>query len=188
MPQLRHLVVKRGSILPVLEHEEFAKSHSILHNLQTLHVIDLPFTMEVIRRLPSLKKLNLKYESRRHYQANGIKNLVHLHQLEVLNFVLAVLPYDSQHFPLSTEFKKVNFEGNFCGGVDSRKQLFSMPREVVYSSVSLPERDSESIGDAATLQILTIKRCNPGVEESARKIQEQQDNEDLKVHIVPIED
>ncbi|XP_073278533.1 putative late blight resistance protein homolog R1A-10 [Primulina huaijiensis] len=238
MPQLKHLVLRRGSISPILANEEFSPSFSILHNLQTLHVVDLPLTVEVILRLPNLKKLKVKYGSRKHYQTNGINNLVYLHQLQVLNFELAELPYDLPNiYSFPRNLRKLTLRGSWIplekmfivnslpnlevlklmensveGGKWEITDEFPSLKHLEMESINLNEwivesdhfpclerlfireccylkEVPESIGDIATLQILTIKRCNSGVEESARRIQEQQQsmqNDDLKVHIVPV--
>ncbi|XP_073034303.1 putative late blight resistance protein homolog R1B-14 [Primulina eburnea] len=131
MPQLKHLILRAGYISPILAHEEFARSFSILHNLQTLYVIDLPLTVEVIKRLPNLKKLKVKYGSREHYQPNGINNLVYLDQLQVLNFELVELPDDLPNidsFPRN--LRKLTLRGSWIP-LENMSIVNSLPNLVV---------------------------------------------------------
>ncbi|KZV55039.1 hypothetical protein F511_10161 [Dorcoceras hygrometricum] len=237
MPQLRHLVVYRMIILPYPEGEELGESYSILHNMQTLHVTNLSFTMEVIERLPNLKKLRINYFQPSHELSPTYytSNFLYLYQLEELNLESGGIDFVQNTSLFPQNLKKLTLKGcrisweimsvvaslpylevlklmknSFIGREWEVTEEFSSLKHLEMESIGLEDwilesnhfpclekliirwcdklkEVPESIGDIATLKKLTVKKCNFDVEESVRKIQEQQwdlGNDDLKVHIV----
>ncbi|KAK4437236.1 putative late blight resistance proteinR1C-3 [Sesamum alatum] len=85
MPQLRHVVVRRAE-LP----DPLMKDSIILENVQTVSYIrNFRWTVEVVERIPNLKKLKLYYANAfQDWSCYSLYNLAHLHKLESL-FLLA---------------------------------------------------------------------------------------------------
>ncbi|KAL0397263.1 UNVERIFIED_CONTAM: putative late blight resistance proteinR1B-14 [Sesamum calycinum] len=87
MPQLRHLMVFRKAILPSPSAIPFGRQH--LENLHTLSTVkNFRFTSKAIEMIRNIKKLKVLYTSvsRANWEEYYLDNLVHLAQVESLNF------------------------------------------------------------------------------------------------------
>ncbi|KAI3463639.1 hypothetical protein Pfo_020302 [Paulownia fortunei] len=89
MPQLRHLILFNKSDLPITLAARIGWQVPVLENLQTLsRVTNFRLTSKALEMIPNLKKLRVLYTgvSRAKWAKYCLNNLVHLRQLETLNF------------------------------------------------------------------------------------------------------
>ncbi|KAL2465048.1 Disease resistance RPP8-like protein 3 [Abeliophyllum distichum] len=139
MPQLRHVHLDKVNLLdPPKAGVEEEHCLTILEDLQTLStVINFRCTEDILRRIPSLKKLGILYaDIRVDWSDYYLNNLARLQNLEALKCLFDV-PYPPflQNLTFPTSLKKLTLRGSF-----------------------LPWKDITIIGSLPNLQVLKLKR------------------------------
>ncbi|KAL0341557.1 UNVERIFIED_CONTAM: putative late blight resistance proteinR1B-16 [Sesamum calycinum] len=205
MPQLRHLVAPRKSV--VLPDQTGTQGSISMANLQTLfHITNFRCTEEIIKRMPNLKELKVSYYGgtgsieRSHY---CLHNLARLRKLESL-FVggNGLLSLENLRFRLhlrSCVWQEWNqVEGEFprlkvltifdCHLVWWRAENVHFPNlESLFLSFMWKLEEIPSvIGDIPTLRSIHLESCNNSLVNSAIQILEEQQsygNESLQLYV-----
>ncbi|KAG8391868.1 hypothetical protein BUALT_Bualt01G0231700 [Buddleja alternifolia] len=104
MPQLRHIIIPNGFYLPIVTQIE-RKDFIVLGNLQTLvQVIGFRCTEDVVKRVPNLKELKIRY-SPKHDDVDWsnycLINIANLHKLESLVLHYCKFTHENIAFPYS---------------------------------------------------------------------------------------
>ncbi|KAK4414150.1 putative late blight resistance proteinR1B-16 [Sesamum alatum] len=139
MPQLRHLLFFKGSMLPT-PLGVASNGGQVLENLQILCVDNFKFTSNVIELIPNLKKLKVYYYDvfRVAWVEYCLNNLVHLCQLQTLNLM----------------FKPVGLE------VNPFLASFVLPhtlQKLTLTDCALPWQDMAVIRSLPNLEILKLR-------------------------------
>ncbi|KAG8378883.1 hypothetical protein BUALT_Bualt07G0030900 [Buddleja alternifolia] len=104
MPQLRHVIVKGGFYLPIVD-EIDRKNFIILENLHTLaRIYEFRCTEDVVKRIPNMKELEITYENCervRDWSLYCLHNIANLHKLESLLIDKGSLCRSTFAFPYS---------------------------------------------------------------------------------------
>ncbi|CAA2989610.1 late blight resistance homolog R1A-10, partial [Olea europaea subsp. europaea] len=115
MPQLRHVQLKHVVLPdpPTTEAEE-ENCFIVLEHLQTLSMLyDFKLTLEILKRIPNLKKLRIHYEQRRWNCGDYCQsNLVSLHNLESLKCTFSGMSRSSlKNVTFPTSLQKLTVTG-----------------------------------------------------------------------------
>ncbi|KAL0464127.1 UNVERIFIED_CONTAM: putative late blight resistance proteinR1A-10 [Sesamum latifolium] len=142
LPQLRHLIFSKRTILPIPLAVRIGLQVPVLENLQTLcGVKNFRFTSKAIEMIPNLKKLKVSYIglSRENWQEYCLQNLIRLHQLETLNFTFEPISWCWQ---------------------DTFPVIFALPRilkKLTLSGCNIPWRHMVIIGMLPNLEVLKLR-------------------------------
>ncbi|KAH0775859.1 hypothetical protein KY290_007270 [Solanum tuberosum] len=187
-PNLKKLKILNRSMLP-----DFLDSFSILEDLETLHIetgenID-PMIISRDISLPNLNKLKLR-GTRIPWEVVNL--LANLPNLEVLmgNHAFAGADWKLNEDVVFRKLKYLRLYGCYnlerwelAAGSDNFPMLEKLKLFQLFKLEEIPE----SIGEIMTLKSIQIIECSPGVNTSARKIQQEQEslgNYELQVEIV----
>ncbi|XP_022871950.1 putative late blight resistance protein homolog R1A-10 [Olea europaea var. sylvestris] len=137
MPQLRHVQMEHVFLPDPPSAGAEENSFIVLEKLQTLYMVyDLKWTLEILKRIPNLKKLGISYEqwqwNRGYYCLN---NLVGLHKLESLKCKFSRLSQSSlKNIIFPTSLQKLAIIGG-----------------------KFPWKDMAIVGSLPNLQVLKLK-------------------------------
>ncbi|CAA2973977.1 late blight resistance homolog R1A-10 [Olea europaea subsp. europaea] len=138
MPQLRHVQLNHVVLPdPSTTEAEEENCFIVLEHLQTLSMVyDFKLTLEILKRIPNLKKLGIHYEQRRWNWGDYCQsNLVSLHNLESLKCTFSGT--------LRSSLKNVTFP----------KSL----QKLTVTGGKFPWKDMKIIGSLPNLQVLKLK-------------------------------
>ncbi|XP_049381447.1 putative late blight resistance protein homolog R1B-16 [Solanum stenotomum] len=193
--------LKKLKILDRSEHPEWPAildSLILLEELETLFIKLATFDLNKfsgnslpckIKKLsPNIKKLILSYT----YIPWEVVNLLsNLPNLEVLKGYLAFTGTDWR-LNEDVVFRKLKCLRIYFIGLERWEACsdnFPMLEQLLLDGLNELEEIPEGIGDIMTLKLITINSCSSGVENSAKRIQEEQEslgNYELQVQISPV--
>ncbi|XP_073317047.1 putative late blight resistance protein homolog R1A-3 [Primulina huaijiensis] len=189
LPNLKKLRVKYPWPKPELWPMFYINNLVYLHQLEELNfeLGAVGFEPNISRFPQNLKKLTLK-GSRIPWEKMSI--VVSMPNLEVLKLMKE--SFIGREWKITEEFsslKHLEMESMDLEDWIVESDHFPCLERLIIRLCDKLKEVPESIGDITTLKKLTVKKCNLDVEESVRKLQEQQrglGNDDLIVHIVSI--
>ncbi|XP_049370800.1 putative late blight resistance protein homolog R1B-16 [Solanum verrucosum] len=193
--------LKKLKILDSSEHPEWPAildSLILLEELETLFIKLATFDLNKfsgnslpckIKKLsPNIKKLILSYT----YIPWEVVNLLsNLPNLEVLKGYLAFTGTDWR-LNEDAVFRKLKCLRIYLVGLERWEACcdnFPMLEQLLLDGLNELEEIPEGIGDIMTLKLITINSCSSGVENSAKRIQEEQEslgNYELQLQISPV--
>ncbi|KAL0441040.1 UNVERIFIED_CONTAM: putative late blight resistance proteinR1A-10 [Sesamum radiatum] len=193
MPQLRHIKVETMTLPnPIVTQG----STTILENLQTLsHILNFRCTLEVLERIPNVKKLKISYSDNMEEWPNYcLHNLAYLHKLESLCLICRLLARCPILKCLSCTIKPskglngIQMKGNFfvskvlcIHGTDLERWgaediHFPKLESLVLKTMFYLEEIPSGIGDIPTLRSIHLGDCRDSVVNSAKQIQKEQES------------
>ncbi|XP_022871947.1 putative late blight resistance protein homolog R1B-8 [Olea europaea var. sylvestris] len=172
MPQLRHVQLNHVVLPdpPTIEAKE-ENCFIVLEHLQTLSMVyDFKLTLEILKRIPNLKKLRIHYEQRRWNWGDYCQsNLVSLHNLESLKCTFSGMSRSSlKNVTFPTSLQKLTVTGGKFPWKDM-KIIGSLPNLLVLKlkSNAFHGRDWEpNEGEFLQLKFLLLGRHLSGALES----------------------